>query len=90
MRAYTYPPVCYPAAKPRRFRPEMVASPRGDVVLGVLGRSTSQSVLQPKLKIGTPNDRFEQEADRVADAVVNQSEHSNLIAGGKKCAAYVR
>lgn len=32
----------------------------------ILGRST----LQPKLKIGAPNDRFEQEADRVADQVM--------------------
>lgn len=29
------------------------------------------SKIQTKLKIGSPNDRFEQQADRVADAVVN-------------------
>lgn len=28
--------------------------------------------VQPKLKIGSPNDRFEQQADRVADSVVNR------------------
>lgn len=30
--------------------------------------------IQPKLKIGQPNDKYEQEADRVADAVVNTTE----------------
>ncbi|MCF6324881.1 MAG: DUF4157 domain-containing protein [Gammaproteobacteria bacterium] len=83
MRAYTYPPVCYPAAKPRRFSLETVVSPQGDVVRRVLGRSTAQSALQPKLKIGAPNDRFEQEADRVADAVVNQSQHNVLLQAGE-------
>jgi len=29
-------------------------------------------IVQPKLRIGPPGDRFEQEADRIADAVVNQ------------------
>jgi hypothetical protein len=32
------------------------------------------SIVQAKLKVGTPNDRFEQEADRVADEVLNASE----------------
>lgn len=32
----------------------------------------SPSKIQTKLKIGYPNDRFEQQADRVADAVVNK------------------
>lgn len=32
------------------------------------------STIQPKLKIGQPGDRYEQEADRVADTVVNTQE----------------
>lgn len=36
--------------------------------------SGSQPTIQPKLSIGQPNDAFEQEADAVADQVVNQSQ----------------
>ncbi len=37
-------------------------------------RASIHQIVQPKIKIGQPNDRFEQEADRVADRVVaNQS-----------------
>ena len=34
----------------------------------------SKQALQPKLKIGAPNDKYEQEADRVADEVMRMSE----------------
>jgi len=49
---------------------------------GSSGRHTffSSSILQPKLKIGRPGDRFEQEADSVADQVVDRI--SNRMAGG--------
>ena len=33
--------------------------------------SPSTAVIQPKLKVGEPNDKFEQEADRVADEPMN-------------------
>ena len=33
-------------------------------------RATIHRIVQPKVKVGQPNDRFEQEADRVADRVV--------------------
>jgi hypothetical protein len=36
-------------------------------------RSHSQPVLQAKLRIGQPNDAYEQEADRVADQVMSMS-----------------
>ncbi|GAB4367252.1 MAG: hypothetical protein Kow00121_05360 [Elainellaceae cyanobacterium] len=39
-------------------------------------RSTALPVIQPKLVVGQPNDRYEQEADRVADHVVHVS-HTN-------------
>lgn len=31
-------------------------------------------LIQPKLKIGAPNDKYEQEADRVAEQAMNNSE----------------
>ncbi|CAA0120147.1 Uncharacterised protein [BD1-7 clade bacterium] len=34
---------------------------------------STKSLIQPKVKLGKPNDRFEQEADRVADRVVSDS-----------------
>ncbi len=36
-----------------------------------------QAFVQPKLKIGQPNDRFEQEADQMADQVVNKIAQSD-------------
>ncbi|GAA5521934.1 DUF4157 domain-containing protein [Aliifodinibius salicampi] len=38
----------------------------------------SPTTIQPKLKIGQPGDKYEQEADRVADAVVNSPDAPNL------------
>ncbi|MGI9040706.1 MAG: eCIS core domain-containing protein [Gemmatimonadales bacterium] len=38
-----------------------------------LGNRAYGQLIQPKLEVGPPGDRFEQEADRVADAVVNAS-----------------
>ena len=34
-------------------------------------RSTSQPIIQTKLRIGQPNDKYEQEADRMADWIMN-------------------
>ena len=39
-----------------------------------VGRLYRSGMLQVKLKIGSPNDRYEQEADRVADAVMRMPE----------------
>ena len=36
----------------------------------VLGNQAAQRVIQPKLTVSQPNDKFEQEADRVADQVM--------------------
>ena len=35
-------------------------------------------LIQPKLKIGQPNDKYEQEADRVAEQVVAMSPNTNI------------
>lgn len=51
------------ANKPSRPKSKSMALPR------ILGNASYGSV-QAKLKIGAPNDRFEQEADRVADEVM--------------------
>ena len=40
-----------------------------------------QPVIQTQLKIGRPGDRFEQEADRMADRVVNQQQGMSVNAG---------
>ena len=36
----------------------------------------SETTVQPKLQIGAPNDKYEQEADRVADQVMRTDENS--------------
>lgn len=38
--------------------------------------SIARPLIQPKLKIGTPNDKYEQEADRVADQVMSMPGHA--------------
>ncbi|MDB4582354.1 DUF4157 domain-containing protein [Draconibacterium sp.] len=42
------------------------------------GRTFSSPYLQPKLSIGQPNDRYEQEADRVADRIVQMPEPASI------------
>lgn len=37
-----------------------------------------KSSIQPKLKIGSPNSKYEREADRIAEQVVSSSNHSSL------------
>ena len=37
----------------------------------------SQSRIQPKLKVGAPNDKYEQEADRVAEQIVSSGTYSS-------------
>ncbi|PPA80364.1 MAG: hypothetical protein C00003105_00429 [ANME-2 cluster archaeon HR1] len=39
-----------------------------------VSRSMKSGALQAKLKIGQPGDKYEQEADRVADAVMRMPE----------------
>ncbi|MEG4854320.1 DUF4157 domain-containing protein [Microcoleus sp. B5-D4] len=41
----------------------------------LLGRTrvSPRATIQPKITIGAPNDKYEQEADRIADAVMNMS-----------------
>ncbi|MDY6979977.1 MAG: DUF4157 domain-containing protein [Pseudomonadota bacterium] len=41
----------------------------------------SDDILQPKLTIGQPNDRYEQEANRVADQVLHKRQSDNLNSG---------
>lgn len=62
------------AAKHQRRRPIVLrqktpvgAIPKNDFHVGSLP-------IQPKLKVGKPNDKYEQEADRVADHVMQMSE----------------
>ena len=40
----------------------------------VLGNQAAQRMIQPKLTVSQPNDKFEQEADRVADQVMRMPE----------------
>ena len=57
-----------------------------DSLFYLLNKSTQKKpnntkpFIQPKLKIGSPNDRYEQEADRMADLVVNQISKGQLNA----------
>ena len=44
----------------------------------------AQSIIQPKLKIGQPNDKYEQEADRMADLVVRNINTPSIQAKSKK------
>lgn len=44
-----------------------------------VGRLIRSGVMQTKLRIGQPNDRYEQEADRVADAVMRKPEPSIAV-----------
>lgn len=70
MRAFTYLPSFRPPLARRRAGggPESAPLEQGADVRQVLGK-TGQT-LQPKLSLGAPGDKFEQEADRVADAMV--------------------
>lgn len=43
---------------------------------------TVQPIIQPKLKIGDPNDKYEQEADRVADEVMRMSDSEVMDVAG--------
>lgn len=42
------------------------------------GKSTKGPVIQPKLKIGQPGDKYEQEADAVADRVMSMSDSNQV------------
>ena len=45
----------------------------------MISATTNKNILQPKLKIGQPNDRFEQEADAVADQVMRMPQPQSAI-----------
>ena len=42
-------------------------------------KETATPFFQPKLTIGQPNDKYEKEADAIADAVVNQSNPQPVV-----------
>lgn len=57
----------------------------------LLGRTRvfPRATVQPKITIGAPNDKYEQEADRMADAVMNMSAHSVNAGSNQPLAAAV-
>lgn len=57
----------------------------------LLGRTrvSPRTTIQPKITIGAPNDKYEQEADRIADAVMNMSAPSSNTASNQPLAAVV-
>ncbi|MEM9543044.1 MAG: DUF4157 domain-containing protein [Cyanobacteria bacterium P01_E01_bin.42] len=69
---FTAPPVVQPkAAKKSKERlPEW--KPGGSGIASPLARLQQTAAVQTKLTIGQPNDKYEQEADRVARDVVGQ------------------
>jgi hypothetical protein len=50
--------------------------------------SPSPVQLQPKLEISTPGDRYEQEADRVAEEVMRMSDSAIQVQRKCACGAY--
>ncbi|UCH96486.1 MAG: hypothetical protein JSV88_06460 [Candidatus Aminicenantes bacterium] len=53
-----------------------------DIGNQALQRMVESGVIQPKLKIGQPNDKYEQEADRVADQVMRMPETKGSLVNG--------
>ena len=45
-----------------------------------LSRILNKAAIQPKLKIGKPHDRYEQEADRIAERVTATPDSSSIVA----------
>lgn len=45
-------------------------------------RVRGRAAIQPKLRVGSPNDRFEREADRVADSVTRMTATTVVAVGG--------
>jgi outer membrane protein OmpA-like peptidoglycan-associated protein len=77
----TFAPMSKSKTKPavsRKRAANKVAPTRSVVesLSGLGGRSAIAPTIQPKLKIGEPNDKFEQEADRVADEVMRMPDRS--------------
>jgi len=60
-------------APARHQDPAPATGPAGDLqrLHRRIGNRSIAALLQPKLRLGAPNDRYEQEADRVADQVMN-------------------
>ena len=70
MYAFTYLRSHRPASARKRVEYGHSNLGQSPQVRRILHRST----LQPKLTIGAPNDKYEQEADRVADQVMRMPE----------------
>ena len=61
-------------AKPTIFRKALygtVRNPQADIQRQRIGQILRNNKIQAKLTIGQPNDKYEQEADRVADTVMS-------------------
>lgn len=52
----------------------LARKPQADVQRRQIGQILRSDMLQAKLTIGEPNDKYEQEADRVADQVMSMPE----------------
>lgn len=62
-----------PLQRPKRGKPVPV-SKLGQPLRSARPPALSHPIVQARLRIGAPNDCFEQEADRVADAVMRMPE----------------
>jgi hypothetical protein len=54
-----------------RTLPGIARKPQADIERQQIGQILRNNTVQAKLTIGQPNDRYEQEADRVADEVMS-------------------
>ena len=70
------------ATKTRKTQPAL-KNVKGHTNRGTSHAAKSMSI-QPTLTIGKPNDKYEQEADRVADKVISMAEPSTVQ---KKCSS---
>lgn len=83
------PPMRRPEGAPSQASPyEQVIHLQGSMGNRAVERLFRSGVLQAKLRIGQPNDAYEQEADRVADQVMRMpdntviSDQRSAISGG--------
>ncbi|MEM8640126.1 MAG: DUF4157 domain-containing protein [Cyanobacteria bacterium P01_G01_bin.54] len=69
---FSVPPVIQPKAQNARTAEQLENKPGGSRQMSPLARLQQAAAAQAKLTIGQPNDKYEQEADRVAENVVHQ------------------
>ncbi|NEO83831.1 MAG: DUF4157 domain-containing protein [Spirulina sp. SIO3F2] len=69
---FTAPPVVQPKAQNSSFTQQPKVQTKGSGSVDPLARLKESAQLQAKLSIGQPNDKYEQEADRVARDVVQR------------------